>query len=178
MTNFQGYYQHLRKTSPGIMPLDWILPQFWSYKSFFIIYLYIFFSTVQHGDPVTLTCTHSFFSHYMFQHKGLDRIPFLQFKGQKNWMEKLLKTTLPLKIDWNSWPESRVTLCYFSTVYPLLRNMGALSVTTSSHQKEKSGAGDGHHPSYQTGGILWGILKAIPCSLTQWLKRVKNNNRN
>ena len=32
------------------------------------IYIYIF-STVQHGDPATLTCIHSFFSHYAFHHK-------------------------------------------------------------------------------------------------------------
>ena len=42
---------------------------------FFIIYLYIFFPTVQHGDPVTLTCIRSFFSHYMFHYKQLDRVP-------------------------------------------------------------------------------------------------------
>ena len=51
---------------------------------FLIIHLHIyFFSTVQHGDPVTLTCTHSFFSHYVFHPKWLEfpvlhsRIPLL-----------------------------------------------------------------------------------------------------
>ena len=41
---------------------------------FLIIYLHIFFSTVQYGDPVTLTCRHSFMAHYMFHHKWLDRV--------------------------------------------------------------------------------------------------------
>ena len=45
------------------------------YLFIFIIYLYIYiFSTVQHGDPVTHTL-HCFFSHYMFHHKWLDRVP-------------------------------------------------------------------------------------------------------
>ena len=35
----------------------------------------MFFSTVQHGDPVTHTCINSFFSHYEFHHKRLDRVP-------------------------------------------------------------------------------------------------------
>ena len=36
----------------------------------FLIFIYIYvFSTVQPGDPVRLTCIHSFFSHYMFHHK-------------------------------------------------------------------------------------------------------------
>ena len=40
------------------------------------IYICIyFFPTVQHGDPVTLTWIHSFFSHCMFHHKWLDRVP-------------------------------------------------------------------------------------------------------
>ena len=39
------------------------------------IYIYIFFSAVQHGDPVILTCIHSFSSHYIFRHKWLGRIP-------------------------------------------------------------------------------------------------------
>jgi len=38
------------------------------FLSFIFIYMY-FFSTVQHGDPVTHTCMHSFFSHDMFHHK-------------------------------------------------------------------------------------------------------------
>jgi len=39
------------------------------YYYFLIIYLYIYiFSTVQHGDPVTHTSIHSFFSHFMFHH--------------------------------------------------------------------------------------------------------------
>ena len=38
------------------------------------IYIYIYFSTVQYGDPVTLTCIYTLFSH-MFHHKGLDRVP-------------------------------------------------------------------------------------------------------
>ena len=41
---------------------------------FYHLYIY-FFSTVQHGDSVTLTCIHSFFSHYVFHHKCLDRVP-------------------------------------------------------------------------------------------------------
>ena len=32
--------------------------------TFFISPIHYFFSTVQHGDPVTYTCIHSFFSHY------------------------------------------------------------------------------------------------------------------
>ena len=43
----------------------------WLFKNFFI---YVF-PTVQHGDPVRLTCIHSFFSHYVFHHKWLDRVP-------------------------------------------------------------------------------------------------------
>ena len=42
---------------------------------FFLSYIYIFFSTVQRGDPVTHTYIHSFFSHYMFHHNWLDRVP-------------------------------------------------------------------------------------------------------
>ena len=47
------------------------------FDDFFIIYLYITYviSTVQHGDPVTHTCIHSFFSHYVFHHKWLDIVP-------------------------------------------------------------------------------------------------------
>ena len=37
--------------------------------------MYIFFSTVQHGDLVTLICIHSFLWHYMSHHKWLDRVP-------------------------------------------------------------------------------------------------------
>ena len=43
--------------------IDLVLFKFFS----FLFYIYIY-STVQHGDPVTHTCTHSFFSHYMFHH--------------------------------------------------------------------------------------------------------------
>ena len=43
---------------------------------FFIFYLCVyFFSTVQHGDTVSLICIHSFLWHYMFHHKWLDRVP-------------------------------------------------------------------------------------------------------
>ena len=36
-----------------------------SQATFFLLFpKYNFFSTVQHGDPVTHTCIHSFFSHY------------------------------------------------------------------------------------------------------------------
>ena len=44
---------------------------------FFFIFLifYFFFSTVQPGDPVTHTYIHYFFSHYMFYHKWLDKVP-------------------------------------------------------------------------------------------------------
>ena len=51
---------------------------------FLIILIYFFndfpntiiFSTVQHGDPVTHTCIHSFFSPIVMpHHKRLDRVP-------------------------------------------------------------------------------------------------------
>ena len=43
---------------------------------FFNFYLFIYiFSTAQHGDPVIHTCMHSFFSHYVFHHNWLDRVP-------------------------------------------------------------------------------------------------------
>ena len=53
-----------------------VLPGYLQYKNyFFYIMIFIFFhhswstvfcqfSTIQHGDPVTHTCIHSFFSHY------------------------------------------------------------------------------------------------------------------
>ena len=38
---------------------------FYNYKNFYCYFPNtIFFNTVQHGDPVTHTCIHSFFSHY------------------------------------------------------------------------------------------------------------------
>ena len=40
---------------------------------FLFLYVYIF-STAQHGNPVTHTCIHSFFSHYVFYHHWLDRV--------------------------------------------------------------------------------------------------------
>ena len=57
-----------------VIGLGW-LKFFLEYNFFKIIYIYIFFSTVQHGDPVTYTCIHSYFSHYVFHHKWLDRVP-------------------------------------------------------------------------------------------------------
>ena len=36
---------------------------------FFFFLSYIYISTAQHGDPVTHTGIHSFFSHYVFHHK-------------------------------------------------------------------------------------------------------------
>ena len=41
---------------------------------FFLLCMY-FFPTAQHGEPVTHTCIHSFFSHYVFHHNWLDRVP-------------------------------------------------------------------------------------------------------
>ena len=42
---------------------------------FYHLFIHIFFSTVQHGDPVTHTRIHSFFSHYVIHHNWLDRVP-------------------------------------------------------------------------------------------------------
>ena len=56
--------------------------------SFFLTFYY-FFSTVQHSDPVTHTCIQSFFSHYMFHHKWLDRVP------SATQQEPIGKQTLP-----------------------------------------------------------------------------------
>ena len=57
----------------------------WSFFFFFLLFLNLFFkilflyiyifSTAQHGDPVTHTCIHSFFSHYIFHHNWLGRVP-------------------------------------------------------------------------------------------------------
>ena len=41
-----------------------------THKPFFnLLFMCLFFSTVQHGNSVILTCIHSFFSYYMFHHK-------------------------------------------------------------------------------------------------------------
>ena len=40
-----------------------------------LTYSLYFFSAVQCVEPVPLTCIHSFFSHYMFHNKWLDRGP-------------------------------------------------------------------------------------------------------
>ena len=52
----------LEDTPPSPSKLDYPLDYF------FYFFIYIFFSTAQHGDPVTHTCIHSFFSHYVFHH--------------------------------------------------------------------------------------------------------------
>ena len=41
----------------------------------FLSFIYIFFPTVQHGDPVTLACMHCFFSHDVLHYNCLDRVP-------------------------------------------------------------------------------------------------------
>ena len=57
------------------LPIEYILDNFLFVIIIIIFSLLLFFSTVQHGDPVTHTCIHSFFSHYMFHHKWPDRVP-------------------------------------------------------------------------------------------------------
>ena len=45
------------------------------YWSFFNFFIYIFFFTAQHGDPVTHTCIHSFSHIVVLHHKWLDIVP-------------------------------------------------------------------------------------------------------
>ena len=70
LRTLSGYSCCNRRKNVNVMYTckDNLIPLLYSgkikFKKIFIISPVQFFSTVQHGDPVTHTCMHSFFSHY------------------------------------------------------------------------------------------------------------------